>query len=317
MRTAARRTRQGRPVTGTQSGWIAAAWRGAEGAAPAHEFEELDSGRLVVHRRFTPVLRRNGLATFDALFNFSGGQCVRRIHNRATTRIALYDGLGWHSLYLKRHAATPWGERLRPLLNFGRPIFGARNEWLAIFGLHDAGVPTLTPVAFGEAGERSLLVTDDLRTEFSLFDWVRGQSHAAAGRVGERLPGKRAMIARVAVIARRMHDAGIHHQDLFSHHILVCGEPARLDVRVIDPGRAWRRDHLSLRWIVKDLAQLNASAGSLSCVDRLRFLRLYLGRPFRPFDRVLALLIVLKSRRIAAHTSKHRLWPAPADAKRS
>jgi heptose I phosphotransferase len=314
MGIAARRTRQGRSAISADAGWPGAARQIAE-TAPAHEFEALDSGRLLVHRRFSPVLQRHGIATFDALFHFSGGQCVRRVHNRSTTRIAFYDRLGWHSFYLKRHASPPWVERVRPLLNFGRPIFGARNEWHAIQSLHEAGVPTLTPVAFGEVGERSLLLTDDLRTELTLFDWARAPS-AHAVQSGEHLPGKRAMIARVAVIVRRMHEAGIHHQDLFLHHILVCGEPARLDMRVIDPGRAWRHDRLSLRWIVKDLAQLDASAGSLTRADRLRFLRLYLGRPFRPLDRVLAFLVALKSRRIAAHTTKHGLWPA-TDAGRS
>jgi heptose I phosphotransferase len=305
MRIAARRTRQGRATTRADSGWTAPVPRRADEAASAPDFEELDSGRLLVHRRFIPVLQHNRLATFDALFHFSGGQCVRSVHNRTTTKIALYDGVAWHSFYIKRHAAPPKIERLRPLLNFGRPIFGARNEWRSILGLQDAGVPTLTPVAFGEAGERSLLVTDDLRPKLTLFDWARAPSH------------KRAMIARIAVIARRMHDAGIHHQDLFLHHILVCGEPARLDVRVIDPGRAWRHERLSWRWIVKDLAQLDASAGSLSCGDRLRFLRLYLGRPFRPLDRLLVMLIALKARRIAAHTTKHGLWPPAGDGSRS
>jgi heptose I phosphotransferase len=310
MRIAARRTRQERSAIGADAGWTAAAPHVAERAIPAHEFEALDSGRLLVHRQFSSVLQRHGIATFDALFQFSGGQCVRRVHSRSTTRIAVYDRLGWHSFYLKRHAAPPWGERVRPLLNLGRPIFGARNEWHAIISLHEAGVPTLTPVAFGEVGERSLLLTDDLRTELTLYDWARAPSAEAAGQAAGRLPDKRATIARVAGIVRRMHDAGIHHQDLFLHHILVCGEPARLDLRVIDPGRAWRHDRLSWRWIVKDLAQLNASAGRLTRADRLRFLRLYLGRPFRPLDRVLALLVALKSRRIAAHTTKHGLWPA-------
>jgi len=174
MGIAARRTRQGRSAISADTGWAASARRDAETGAPAHEFEALDSGRLLVHRQFSPVLKRNGIATFDALFQFSGGQCVRRVHNRSTTRIAVYDRIGWHSFYLKRHAAPPWGECVRPLLNLGRPIFGARNEWHAIISLHEAGVPTLTPVAFGEVGERSLLLTDDLRTDLELPHFRRG-----------------------------------------------------------------------------------------------------------------------------------------------
>ncbi len=47
--------------------------------------------------------------------------------------------------------------------------------------------------------------------------------------------------------------------------------------------------------------------GLLSCRDRLRFLRLYLGRPFRPADRRLVRQIMLKSWWIAAHTEKNNL----------
>ena len=90
------------------------------------------------------------------------------------------------------------------------------------------------------------------------------------------------------------------------------GEPGRLEMRVIDPGRALQEPRLTRRWTVKDLAQLNFSARYLSCADRLRFLRLYLGRPFRRSDRFLVRVIAMKTRRIAAHTAKHSLW-VPGD----
>ncbi|MGE5194362.1 MAG: lipopolysaccharide core heptose(I) kinase RfaP, partial [Deltaproteobacteria bacterium] len=74
-----------------------------------------------------------------------------------------------------------------------------------------------------------------------------------------------------------------------------------------DLGRARQRARLSRRWIIKDLAQLDFSARRLSCRDRLRFLRLYLGRPFRPADRWLVRQIMMKSSWIAAHTAKNNL----------
>lgn len=80
------------------------------------------------------------------------------------------------------------------------------------------------------------------------------------------------------------------------------------EIEVLDDGRL-HVDHwfASLRGTVKDLAQLNYSARRLSSMDRLRSLRLYLGRPFRWSDRFLVRVIAMKSRRIAAHTAKHRL----------
>src|SRR5262245_23371703 len=151
-----------------------AGWRGfvtpkTAAADRAHEFEDLDEGRLHVDRGFGALLRQNRIATFEALFGFAHGQCVRRIKNRSTTRIALFDGSGYRWFYLKRHERPRWSERVRPLFNFSRPVFGARNEWLAILALREAAVPTLTAVCFGEHGDRSLLVTEDLRTDITLL----------------------------------------------------------------------------------------------------------------------------------------------------
>jgi len=289
-------------------------WRGftaseVAAGARASEFDDVDAGRLSVERKFAAVLRQNGIATFEALFELRGGVCVRRIKNRSTTRIALSDGGGCRSLYLKRHERPRWRERLRPLLNFGRPIFGARNEWLAILALREASVPTLTALCFGEHDGRSLLVTEDLRTDVTLLDWVNRCSGGAASRAIDAAR-KRATIRDLARLTRRMHDARIFHQDFFLHHILARGDFGRLDMRVIDPGRALREPRLPRRWIVKDLAQLNFSARNLPCADRLLFLRLYLGRPFRRSDRILVRVIAMKSSRIAAHTAKHGLWVA-------
>ncbi|MBI3863917.1 MAG: lipopolysaccharide core heptose(I) kinase RfaP [Planctomycetia bacterium] len=274
-------------------------------AAPAFEFLEFDKGRLIVNRRFVDIFHQNGLLTFESLYSWNVGQVVRRIKSRSTTRIELNDAGGRRAFYLKRHEPPQFQEWLRPLLNLGRPVLGSRNEWNAIQWFHAAGIPTMTPVAFGEADGRSLLVTEDLQSNVTLLDWVNSFCDAGPKRPNDEL--QRALIARVAALACRMHQAGIHHQDFYLNHMLLCGHPSTLDVRVIDLGRAGRPGKLSRRWILKDLSQLDFSARRLSCADRLRFLRLYLGRPFSRSDRRLVRLIAVKSRRIAKHTAKHRL----------
>ncbi len=271
----------------------------------------MDSGRLLVNRRFSDILHQNGLTTFDALFALPSGEVVRQIKSRSTARITLSADGVQRTFYLKRHEPPRLRERLRPLLNLGRPILGARNEWQAILRFHAAGIPTMTPVAFGEAAGRSLLVTEDLGTDFTLLDWVDKTADAGPGASAQQRTDaeslKRKLIRRVAGLARRMHEAGIHHQDFYLNHILWRGEPADLDLRVIDLGRVGFAESLSRRWILKDLAQLDFSARRLSCADRLRCLRLYFGRPFSRADRRLVRLITMKSRHIAAHTAKHRL----------
>ncbi len=166
----------------------------------------------------------------------------------------------------------------------------------------------MTPVAFGEFRSCSLVMTRDLGTDLTLLDWLNGdRSNGSPEATADELRLKRDVTRHVAQIARRMHDGGLHHQDFYLNHLLCCGAPSGLDIRVIDLGRVRIRTRLSQRWIIKDLAQLDFSARGLSCSERLRFLRLYLGRPFRSADRWLIRQIALKSWHIAAHTAKNDL----------
>jgi heptose I phosphotransferase len=275
------------------------------------EIDECDGGRLLVNRRFRPVLEANGLTTFAALFNLAGGQTVRSIADRSTTRIVLPTGGSTMSFFLKRHQPPRLLERVKPLLHLSWPILGARNEWRAILEFHAVGIPSVTPVAFGEFQSQSLVMTQDLGTDRTLLDWaneIADARESAGGVLPEAVQLlNRRMISRVAEIARRMHERGLHHQDFYLNHVLCCGDPADPDLRVIDLGRAQRHARLSPRWIIKDLAQLDFSARRLSCRDRLQFLRLYLGRPFGRSDRRLIRRILLKSWWIAGHTAKNNL----------
>jgi len=134
---------------------------------------------------------------------------------------------------------------------------------------------------------------------------------------GLRPDGSRiaSLLDDVAHIARRMHDAGLHHQDFYLTHLLLPDVPDRptggkeggTGIHVIDLGRARYRRRLSRRWIVKDLAQLNYSARLLTHSDRRRFLELYLGRPLTLADRPFVRRIVRKSAAIARHSRKNRL----------
>lgn len=270
-----------------------------------------DGGRLHVNRRFSRILEANGLTTCEALLNLPEGQVVRQIKSRSTSRIVLADGDGDQTFYIKRHGPPRLRERIRPLINLSLPILGARNEWEAIHRFHAAGLPTVTPVAFGQLQQHSFVMTQDLGTDFTLLDWVNetadrrqagGESESA-----ELLALERRLMRHVAAIARQMHARGIFHQDFYLNHMLWRQNATELDIRVIDLGRVVQSAPGSRRRIIKDLAQLDFSARRMSCRDRLRFLRLYLGRPFCPADRWLVACIVRKSRHIAAHTAKHKL----------
>jgi heptose I phosphotransferase len=271
------------------------------------EFETWDAGRLHVNRQFCAVLEANFLTTFAALYDLPGGDVVRAIDNRATARVVLSSGGQEQAFYLKRHSSPRLLDRIKPLLHLSLPILGAGHEWRAILRFHATGIPTMTPVAFGEFQSRSLVMTCDLGTDLTLLDWLNNHHRACREDSADRSGLTREITRRVAQIARRMHDCGLSHQDFYLNHLLCCGDPSGLDIRVIDLGRVRSRGRLSQRLIIKDLAQLDFSARRLACSYRLRFLRLYLGRPFRSADRWLIRQIALKSRHIAAHTAKNDL----------
>jgi heptose I phosphotransferase len=287
------------------------------------ECEAWDEGRLLVNRRFARLLHDHRLTTCQRLFDLEGGEAVRRVGTRETTRITLEGPEGPIVFYLKRHGAPAWRDRIMPWLHGARPIHGARNEWEAILRFIGAGIPTMTPVAFGEIGGRSLLITQALPARCNLLEFIGGRrlgfhhqpQHSGPDKQtvigGHSLPGMehvlRELTGEVADIARKMHAAGLHHQDFYLNHLLLCDHAGEPDIRVIDLGRVREQRQLALRWIVKDLAQLNFSAERLSSRVRLRFLRMYLGRPFTAGDRRLIRRITFKSQRIATHTAKHDL----------
>ncbi len=285
---------------------------------------ERDSGRseagntIQVNPAYSELLNRLNLGTIAA-FRQLEGDSVRAIDSRETVRLVLPfvdGGNGTPSsevaVYLKRYGKPTWRERIVPWLRFSRPIVGARAEWEALTHFHELHLPTMEPIAFGEDADGSFVMTRELVAKCDLKHWVAqvsagertGSVRSACNRDQLRL-----FVFELADIVRRMHAAGLHHQDLYLNHVLWCGDRADggPDLRIIDLGRVRRHAKLSRRWILKDLSQLNYSAAGISCTDRLRFLRAYLGRKLNRSDRGWIGLIRWKSARIAAHSQKHRL----------
>ena len=265
------------------------------------EFEDWQDGNLRVNCAFAEILRANQLDTFDALMNYSGGAIAKDVLiERTTTRITLVDGERRRGFYIKRHRPSPLKEYVKPLLRLTWPILGARNEWDALLKFIAAEIPPMTPMALGELGRYSFLVTEAIDGYAKLPAWLAQQPAAA-----DLSP----VIDRIAEIARRMHDAGLHHQDFYLGHLLIQDRGEEFDIRVIDLGRARGHARLSQRWIVKDLAQLEYSARHRSMRERIRFLRSYFGstRRLDAAEKRLVRRIHSKSRWIDRHSRKNRL----------
>ncbi|MBX9788750.1 MAG: hypothetical protein K2Y37_07520 [Pirellulales bacterium] len=270
-------------------------------------FETWDNGRLLVNRQFAPLLSRQGWTSFERMMTLEG-QIARRQGARETVRLEIENGqndcpAAPRAFYIKRYGPPPWREYFKPLLKFTRPIVGARVEWDAMLTFHRLGLPTMTPVMFGQSGRRSFVLTEALEGYVKLTEWIDAHcpSEAAAGEA------YRTAIEKLAPLTRVMHEAGVHHQDYYLCHVLVPEEVGPPGLHIIDLGRARVRRRLGARWRVKDLAQLDYSADAVGALGRLRFLRRYLNRPFRRLDRALIWRIGLKRRLIARHSAKNRL----------
>ncbi|MES2791129.1 MAG: lipopolysaccharide kinase InaA family protein, partial [Planctomycetota bacterium] len=165
------------------------------------------------------------------------------------------------------------------------------------------GIPTMTPVAWGHNGRESLLVTLAIDGCDKLSDWMKRTPRPTTP---EQVAAKSRLIREIAAVTRKMHHAGMHHQDLYAGHILLPHDASR-GIHILDLGRVRRCRHLGTIWIVKDLAQLHYSAHWFTTTDRLRFLIAYLGRPLQTADRALIRRILRKTASIRQHSRKHGL----------
>lgn len=100
------------------------------------------------------------------------GQVYRELEGRRTLRTEV-DGRGY---FVKIHRGIGWGEIFKNLFSAKLPVLGAGQEWAAIERLHQAGVPTMTAVAYGERGanpaaQHSFIVTEELAPTISLEDY--------------------------------------------------------------------------------------------------------------------------------------------------
>ncbi|OLU24556.1 lipopolysaccharide core heptose(I) kinase RfaP [Pseudomonas sp. PA15(2017)] len=240
--------------------------------------------RLILAEPFKSLW--DGKDAFEAVEGLQG-QVYRELEARRTLRTEV-NGQGY---FVKIHRGVGWGEIVKNLITARLPVLGAGQEWTAIQRLHEAGVSTMTAVAYGERGsnpaqQHSFIITEELAPTVDLeqltLTWL------------EQPPAlllKRALVRRVAQMTGRMHAAGVNHRDCYiCHFLLHTDKPFDADdfrLSVIDLHRAQVRNAVPKRWRNKDLAGLYFSALhiGLSRRDLLRFIKIYFGvvdsRPLR------------------------------------
>jgi len=238
------------------------------------------------------LLEAAGLGSFERAMAFEAplSSVTRAVPGRSTVRVEVPGDAGGRVLYLKRYR--------------GRAAASAGREWLRLADLQAAGIPCPERVAFGERrgllGPREgLVITLGIAGAEQADRWILDR------------PGRRRdLIEAVAGLARRFHDAGFHHRDLYLCHFFVreaagrdgAGGPPPLEVFLIDLQRCRRLGLRARRWLVKDLAQVHVSMGPAGFGPEHRdlFLESYGLR-----DEGMRRAVLRKSARIARHVPRY------------
>jgi heptose I phosphotransferase len=227
----------------------------------------------------------DGRDPFEAIMGLQGevfksrqGRVTLRFEHRGRCYFAkLHHGIGWRVL-------------LRYLRQLRWPVTDAGNEWRALRAIEALGVPTMKRVAFGCRGwsparRRSFLITEALKNTISLEDFCKSWRRQPPPTVL-----KRALIAKVADMARCLHASGFNHRDFYLCHLLLqrsvderVADEKNPQVYLIDLHRVRRRRRLPRRWRVKDIAGLYFSSylAGLTRTDKFRFVCSYTQKPLR------------------------------------
>ena len=266
--------------------------------------------RMEAREAYRPQLRVLGLERFERVMAFPNGQRYKENRYRSVVRISGEEG---PSLYLKRHKRRPpLREFLAPFFRGSLPLSGGRKEWISAVRLHAVGIPTLEPVAWGERvrwlglDQESFFISAEIGGAERLENFLPKRYRPPL--TGPEIEEKRALIRQVASLAAALHEAHMHHRDLYLGHIFIREDaPRDFHLFLIDLHRVEERRRLSWRWRIKDLAALNFTADGmpLTRMDRLRFYRRYRGTPrLDGRDKVVIRAILRKSERIGKHTAR-------------
>jgi len=216
------------------------------------------------------------------------------------------DGTPTHVLFLKRYTRTPLSQQWD---RFRRQTWRHSRAWWEYYQSHELarrGVPVARAVAVAERMAGPL--------ELDAAVLLEAAPGAALDRIWSSLCAADAPVTRgrhrhtvvrgLALFVSAFHQTGLCHRDLYLCHLFAELDPSGAAppcFTLIDLARAHRPRWRRLRWIIKDLAQLDFSARQVGATrsDRLRFLVTYLGlEPSSPRVRFYARRILRKSERI-------------------
>ncbi len=262
---------------------------------------------MVINRAFLSLLKKNNLLSYGQIMTYQYGITLKQIMARTIKRLKMKNEKGEDCLfYLKRHCPS---FSFSSIAKRRDDSSEGRREWNSILAFHEAGLPTMVPVAMGECrtwfSKESFLMTEALDGYEPMEKWIPSMLTRYPQK--KRSQVKRELIREVALLARKMHQAGFYHRDYYLTHILLRLTSGKFDLKIIDLQRAIRYPWYKGRWKIKDLASLNYSASKeiFTGRDRLLFYKFYEGgRRLDESDLAIIKMIQKKTQRIDSHTIK-------------
>ncbi|MFO7748475.1 MAG: lipopolysaccharide core heptose(I) kinase RfaP [Desulfobacteraceae bacterium] len=217
---------------------------------------------------------------FDKLFGIEG-PVYKKKDGRRTFRFKYKDEF----YFGKFHKGVGWKKIMKNLLQFRRPpVLSAKNEWKAIQKLESLGIDTMTLAGYGKKGINpakieSFVITEELKHTISLENYCKDW---AQNPPTDQM--KKALIKKVATIARIIHENGLNHRDFYICHFLLDISmgldrvtPDTLKLFLIDLHRVQLRRSVPWRWRAKDISALLFSSLDLglSKEDLIYFASIY------------------------------------------
>lgn len=193
------------------------------------------------------------------------------------------DG-GTTVVYVKRYARTDlkaqWDRIRRQSTWHSRAWW----EFLQAQRLAEGYIPTPEPIGLAEEmsgwfERRSVVLL--AAVDGDAFDRVWAEAVRLGAPITRGL-ARHDLTVRLARFVAAFHQTGFCHRDLYLCHIFVDLDLAGRrppHFTLIDLARTLQPCVWRMRWIIKDLSQLDSSARQIGATraDRLRFLRAYLG----------------------------------------
>jgi len=238
------------------------------------------AGRSFVRRDWREAFAGSGLHEEKDFFSVIGETLSKPgLGQRYRARLHLQKEGAMQTVYLKRFSGETVPARARRWLETGHWQTAAEHEVRVSIELAQEEIAVAQPLAWGSksgggSGRDSFVVLAAAPGQ-SVHEWLR---RVPAEWRQANWRWKCRWVEALAALVRRFHVHGWRHRDLYLSHFFMDQREDELMFTLIDLQRIFRPRWRKERWRVKDLAQLNYSAGSqFSRAMRMRFARHYLG----------------------------------------